>query len=42
MPVEFTVSTLKKAGFNIIKVDKFFPDDPKRIFSFLKCKRSVE
>ena len=42
VPVEFTVSTLKKAGFINIAVDKFFPDDPNRIFSFLKCERSDE
>ena len=41
VPVEFTVSTLKKAGFINVAVDKFFPDDPNRIFSFLKCERSV-
>ena len=38
---DFIIATLTKAGFVDITVDKFFPDDPTRIFSFIKCKRSV-
>ena len=37
---EFSVQTLKEAGFVDLSVDRFFPDDPNRIFSFVKGTRA--
>lgn len=38
---EFIKSILMKGGFIDVTVDRFFPGVPNKIFSFLKCKRSV-
>ena len=37
---EFSISTLQGAGFVNFTVDKFFPDDPNKIFSFVMGTRS--